>query len=506
MDTNDPSFTVALGLGAKAFVRALLEVEKSLGQAIVTLDLSNLKTERHSLRKRAQCSYCGDDSLFEKQVAAPVFINPSPVVYDLEGGVRNTDPLTTWNIYRHLVDPITGVVAHLGPYEGKNHPLRPVYYGTYFVHPPPAQVTEEERFTRNSYGKGVTPMQARVSALCEAVERYSAMYQGDEPILRGTYDALAPAAVHPEVLCNFSDAQYADKSLATIACSRQVVPPRYRNDQPIDWSPAWSLSRETKRLLPACYCYTNYPSPKEERVCLQNSNGHAAGNSIEEAILQGVFELVERDAAAVWWYNRLRFPMVSIESFYDTYFENVTKHYSGLGWDIWCLDITTDLNIPVVVAVARHRQSKDYCVGMGCHLSGKLAIQRALTEIHQVFDPLGEQPPVWNESDIVDPRFLVPDFDLPAVDADTLGGYRSASLSDYIAHCLDTLAKAGLELIVQNQTRPDVGLCCIKTVVPGLRHMWRRLGPGRLYDVPVRMKWLETPLKEEALNPKPLLL
>jgi len=38
-------------------------------------------------------------------------------------------------------------------------------------------------------------------------------------------------------------------------------------------------------------------------------------------------------------------------------------------------------------------------------------------------------------------------------------------------------------------------------VVPGLRHFWPRYGPGRLYDVPVRLGWLPAPLDESELNP-----
>jgi ribosomal protein S12 methylthiotransferase accessory factor len=41
----------------------------------------------------------------------------------------------------------------------------------------------------------------------------------------------------------------------------------------------------------------------------------------------------------------------------------------------------------------------------------------------------------------------------------------------------------------------------VKVVVPGLRHFWRRLAPGRLYDVPVKLGWLSAPLREEDMNP-----
>jgi oxazoline/thiazoline synthase len=38
--------------------------------------------------------------------------------------------------------------------------------------------------------------------------------------------------------------------------------------------------------------------------------------------------------------------------------------------------------------------------------------------------------------------------------------------------------------------------------VPGMRHFWRRLGAGRLYDVPVRLGWLDRPAREDELNPR----
>jgi ribosomal protein S12 methylthiotransferase accessory factor len=61
-------------------------------------------------------------------------------------------------------------------------------------------------------------------------------------------------------------------------------------------------------------------------------------------------------------------------------------------------------------------------------------------------------------------------------------------------------------MLVLDQTRPEIGLPVVKVIVPGLRHFWRRLGPGRLYDVPVKLGWLPAPLSEEQLNPIPMFL
>jgi ribosomal protein S12 methylthiotransferase accessory factor len=56
-------------------------------------------------------------------------------------------------------------------------------------------------------------------------------------------------------------------------------------------------------------------------------------------------------------------------------------------------------------------------------------------------------------------------------------------------------------VLVLDQTRGDVGFPVVKVLAPGLRHFWRRLAPGRLYDVPVSMGWLKEPLAESELNP-----
>ena len=63
-----------------------------------------------------------------------------------------------------------------------------------------------------------------------------------------------------------------------------------------------------------------------------------------------------------------------------------------------------------------------------------------------------------------------------------------------------------MEMIVLDQTRPEIGLPVVKVIVPGLRHFWARFAPGRLYDVPDRLGWLAAPTPEEELNPIPMFL
>jgi ribosomal protein S12 methylthiotransferase accessory factor YcaO len=73
-----------------------------------------------------------------------------------------------------------------------------------------------------------------------------------------------------------------------------------------------------------------------------------------------------------------------------------------------------------------------------------------------------------------------------------------------INHCRTIIEAQDMEMLVLDQTRADVGMPVVKVVVPGLRHFWARYAPGRLFDVPVKMRWLEKPLREEDLNPIPI--
>ena len=91
----------------------------------------------------------------------------------------------------------------------------------------------------------------------------------------------------------------------------------------------------------------------------------------------------------------------------------------------------------------------------------------------------------------------------------TAASYRhdwADDVTEDVRACQALVERAGMEMLVLDQTRPEIGLPVVKVIVPGLRHFWPRFAPGRLYDVPVRLGWLPRPLAEEELNPIPMFL
>jgi ribosomal protein S12 methylthiotransferase accessory factor len=79
-------------------------------------------------------------------------------------------------------------------------------------------------------------------------------------------------------------------------------------------------------------------------------------------------------------------------------------------------------------------------------------------------------------------------------------------LSENIKTCVKLARRRKIEVLILDQTRSDVGLPVVKVVAPGLRQFWARFAPGRLYETPVRMGWLNVPLKEEQLNTAHLIM
>ncbi len=391
---------------------------------------------------------------------------------------------------------------------GRDHPLRPVYSAAWSVCPLDRDAPRPEHFHRASMGKGRTATQAKASALCEAVERWSASYQGDEAVLHATFADLGDDAVPPAALLCFSEAQYRNRDELNARASGRAehVPRPLYEDQGLDWTPAWSLTRRRRRYVPAACCFADLPLPPGERVARYDSNGDAAGNCLEEALLQGLLELVERDAAALWWYSRARRPGVDLGSFDDPFFGALADHYRRLGWRIHVLDITSDLGLPTFVAYGEAADGARFSVGFGCHLDARLAVQRALTALSQLYDPAGKHPLPWDPDQIERPSYLHPDDAAPARRAADYDQLHHDDLMDDVSLCVDRAADLGLEILVLDRTRPDVGLCVVKVMVPGLRHFWPRFGPGRLYDVPPRLGWIPRRLQEDQLNPVPLLV
>lgn len=514
----------ALTMAATEILKWIVQGEnKRLEGVLVTHDTLTLETQKHVLIKRPQCSSCGILRQ-EHRKPKPVVLGSRKKTFTVDGGHRCVAPEETFERYRHHISPITGVVRELGKLSRDLNGLTHTYFAKHhFASMFDDLSVLEQNLWGRSAGKGRTDAQARASGFCEAIERYSGIFQEDEIRVKGSYQKMGDTAIHPNTCMNFSQAQYDNREEWNAYCSSffQKVPEPFDEEREIEWTPVWSLTYQNFKYLPTAYCYFGYPMhPKPD--CWADTNGCAAGNTLEEAIVQGFMELVERNSVALWWYNRIQRPMVDLESFDEPYFHALKSYYKSIRRELWVLDITGDLNIPSFAAISRRsdHQVEDIILGFGAHFDPKLAVQRALTEVNQILPAVlaadangttqyaaSAEPPVldwWKTATLENQPYLVPDKSVaPKVYSD-YPQVGSDDLLDDIKLCQQIVKQRGMEMLVLDQTRPDIGLRVVKVVVPGMRHFWKRWGPGRLYEVPVQLGWLREPTPEERLNPFPM--
>ena len=288
----------------------------------------------------------------------------------------------------------------------------------------------------------------------------------------------------------------------------QPVPDPTDSSARIEWSPVWSLRDERFKYLPTSLLYFFYGGPA---AFYADSNGCAAGNTLEEAIVQGFLELVERDSYAIWWYNRVQRAEVDLSGFDNSYVRDLHAQLAETGRRLWVLDVTSDLGVPSYVAILHWMQNGQENIefGSGAHFDKRIALLRALTELNQ-FLSVGLMGGGSGEKSSLDGStplrlqsypFLTPSGH-PKIQPDSDSKFGPlGNTRQQVDACVDIARRAGLDFLVLDQTRPDVEVPVVRVIVPGLRHFYRRFGPGRLYDVPVKLGLRDRPLLENELTP-----
>jgi oxazoline/thiazoline synthase len=474
--------------------------------AVSTLDSLTMRTGRHLVRRRPQCAACGDPGIVAGRLDSPVAARSCRKADTRGNGHRALSPERVLEEYGSLVDPVTGIVSELRP-----DPHSPAFLHCYTSGPNRAVAARSLSALKNSLraqsgGKGVSDIEARASALGEAVERYCGSRCGDEPVIRASYTELGPLAIHPYSCLLFDERQYADRDRWNRECNPlHRIPQRFDEEREIEWTPAWSLLTSERRWLPAAMVYFDHDPQRCSASMWADSNGNAAGSSPEDAILQGFLELVERDAVALWWYNRTCQRQVDVESFDDARVADLVRGYAQLGRRLWVLDITSDLGIPAMAAVSpvEGGVAEGFAMGFGAHVDPRVALTRACTELGQMIAAGAAAHDATMTAP--DEPYLRPAGEAPRQARD----YRYTEhpdLADDIERVCGLAGQAGLDILVVDQTRPDIGMPVVKVLVPGLRHFWPRFAPGRLFDVPVRLGRVARPTPYEQLNPFPVCM
>ncbi len=312
-------------------------------------------------------------------------------------------------------------------------------------------------------GKGVSPIQAQVSITMEAIERYCSEFREEYAgkLVRGSFESLAKRfhVLDPQelILSHSSD---------------------YRHDLEIDWVRGQDLSEDREILVPACAVYHPF-CPDGSFLFSTHTNGIAAGNTYEEAIIHGLAELIERDAWSIAKYtHRFHDALFLEDEPGNRFIIDVLRQFEKADIEIVAKNLTTDIDVPVVAAFSRDLVYREMVPidGFGAHLDPRVALVRALLEIATTralflqkhgLEGLCDTNPLYLQGEGYedDPRFYAYDQkSLRELD----GGFSDDILDD-VRTMIARLNAAGLHRVIAvDLWREDIGMPTVRMIVPGL--------------------------------------
>ncbi|WP_335939698.1 TOMM precursor leader peptide-binding protein [Streptomyces sp. PTD5-9] len=333
---------------------------------------------------------------------------------------------------------------------------------------------------------------SRVLAQLEGLERYAGTTRrrGTSPVI-GSYRELADRALDPAA-CGF----YAPETYAT----DPMVSP-FDPDRPIPWVWGHSLRDDRPVLVPARLAHYS-AGVEADNFVFECSNGCATGGSLEEAILYGLLEIVERDAFLLAWHGRTPLTAIDLGTCRSPDVRSMIDRAALHGYDVHAFDTRMDLAVPVVTALAVRRDggygtlSFAAAAGFDPEATVESALSEVLTYIphlpYQVAERHAELTAMAADFGLVRQLkdhaqlYGLPEMAVHAEEylkpvevrplADAFADWqprrpRTGDLLDDLNLLRDQLVAAGHDVIAVDQTTPEqrrMGLHTIAAVVPGL--------------------------------------
>lgn len=319
-------------------------------------------------------------------------------------------------------------------------------------------------------GKGFDPRQARVSAMMEAIERMSASPR-DRALTQGTYQdlqfMLGNRVLHPADL---------------------IIYPRQLPVEvsPLHWTWAMDLGGGEAVLVPAAAVFHPYAPDRSGMLFINNSCGLASGSSMLEAVIQGMYEVIERDALSLARASNL-FTSVEPDSITQENCAKLLAAFRREGVEVFVKELTTDVGVPVYAAYGndtRRRNSLLINAGFGCHANRDVALTRALVELAQtravVLAGKREDLADMRPGDGSDYEEVLADLRTwfshgePRAGFTDLPSYQFSDLWEELTWLVErarVVCKRGP--LVVDLSRPETGMPVVRVIMPGLECIHR---------------------------------
>ncbi len=345
--------------------------------------------------------------------------------------------------------------------------------------------------TKKQMGKGSTPEQSRASACMELGERFSffSFMKNPDNFVTGDYAAMQ-AAGYPVLDIRFLLQSVHDTTLAAEDLAELL------SGLPMRWTWATNLSSGGDVLVPFSWFYA-----------INEFNGPSAGNTYEEAILQGICEIVERHVCAVVSREKRKTPAIDPDSVTDPVARTLIDKFRRCGIELYLNDFSLDTGIPTVGALAwdpsTFPDSSEIVYTAGTTPDPTKALIRALTEIAQLAGDFNTsanyvasglpKPLSLDEVEYV----VRPE---QTIALDEMANVGDQDMRQEVLNCVQALGRLNMEVLILNTMHPRLQIPAVYTIVPGAHFRERAAGgDAALFAAKLATELLEPSALEEKL-------
>ncbi|MBP0726647.1 TOMM precursor leader peptide-binding protein [Bacillus sp. RG28] len=486
-----------------------------LTEHIYTINLETLASSHHFFLPHPLCPVCSqipDDS----SELARILLQPSPKVHKDAYRTRSMSELQSV-LAKDYLDNKTGLL---------NDKM-------YNLTPPFADVTVNLPLlfgNEGTAGRTLSYEESELTAILEGLERYNGIQAiSKRTIVHDNFRNLNDVALNPLTVGVHAPDEYEKENFPF---------QRFDSERKMNWVWGYSLLQERSLLVPELLAYY---SLSHDGFVYETSNGCAMGGSVEEAILHGIFEVIERDSFLLTWYARLPLPRLDLSSVHDVELQLMMQRMEAVGgYELHAFQATMEHSIPSIWIIAKNKKETgmNLLCAAGSHLDPIRAVKGALFELAGMMLTLDEklEKNQGKYKKMLSNPFLVKEMDhhsmlygLPEAEErldfllknegtaltfnEAFGETkRHADIKDDLQYVLQTLKQKNFDVIVVNQTSPEIkrnGLHCVKVIIPGMLpmtfgyHLTRLTGLERVLRIPMELGYRKTPLTYEQLNPHP---
>jgi len=309
--------------------------------------------------------------------------------------------------------------------------------------------------TKKQMGKGGTPEQSEASAVMELAERFSffSFKKKQENFVYSTPKKLGEKAI------SF------DQIIKSVHDNREEaikVKPIF-DTLPLQWTKGYNLTKKHEVFIPFNWFYM-----------INEFNGPCAGNCTEEALSQGICELVERHTSSIVSHKNLNIPGINLDSFTDPLVNKMLNKFKSEGIKVYASDFSLDTGISTIGLLAwdpvTFGTMSEIVWTAGTSPDPEKAMSRALTETAQLAGDFNSgsnyvASGLPKFTDIKDARFITnPD---KMVNINTLPDLSNNNIKIEVENLIQALAKKEYQIFAIDTMHGDLGISAFYTIIPG---------------------------------------